>query len=69
MPKMKTHNATRKRVTISKKKKFLARRAGQDHFNARESGKTTGIKRRDRAIAKVNRRAIKRVLPYYKKRA
>lgn len=44
---MKSHKATQKRFTKTKKNKYLVRKAGQDHFNAREGGKTTRNKRRD----------------------
>lgn len=47
MPKMKTHKATAKRFTITKGGKMKQRKAGQDHFNARESGNTKRNKRRD----------------------
>ena len=42
MPKLKTHKATAKRFKIKKSKKgtkILKRADGQDHFNARQSGK------------------------------
>lgn len=70
MPKLKTHQAVAKRfqTTHPKKsggrKKFLHRKTGQDHFNARESGKTTKNKRRDERIAEVNVDALKKLLPY-----
>lgn len=44
---MKTHQATAKRFTITKTDKVKHRKAGQDHFNARETGKTSRAKRRD----------------------
>lgn len=47
MPKMKTHKATSKRFKITKNEKIKQRKAGQDHFNARESGTTKRTKRRD----------------------
>ena len=45
MPKIKTHKATVKRFIITKTEKVMKRKAGQDHFNAREDGKT-GINKR-----------------------
>ncbi|MFH0891578.1 MAG: 50S ribosomal protein L35 [Candidatus Falkowbacteria bacterium] len=47
MPKIKTHKATAKRFSITKGGKLKQRKAGQDHFNARESGNTKRNKRRD----------------------
>ena len=45
--KQKTHKALAKRFKLTKRGKVLKRKAGQDHFNARESGRTTRNKRRD----------------------
>ncbi len=64
MPKLKTHKGTRKRFTITGKKKIFQRVAGQDHFNSRESGTTTRRKRRDHQIADVNLDAAKKLMPY-----
>jgi len=65
MPKIKTHKATAKRFKITKrKKKVMKRTGGQDHFNARESGKIKRNKRRDGQIAKADAKNIKKVLPY-----
>lgn len=47
MPKIKTHKATTKRFKITKGDKLIHRKAGQGHFNSRESGKTTRMKRKD----------------------
>lgn len=47
MPKIKNHKATAKRFIITKTKKVLKRKCGQDHFNARETGVTKRNKRRD----------------------
>ena len=63
MPKIKTHKATAKRFTITRKK-ILRRKAGQDHFNARERGNTKRNKRRDIAASSTNTKTIKKLLPY-----
>ena len=47
MPKIKTHKATSKRFKLTKTEKLKQRKAGQNHFNARESGNTKRKKRRD----------------------
>lgn len=47
MPKIKTHKATVKRFKITKNNKIKQRKAGQDHFNARESGNVKRNKRKD----------------------
>lgn len=64
MPKLKTHQATAKRFKITGKKKMIQRSAGQDHFNARESGNITRRKRRDKNLHKSNVRSINKLVPY-----
>ena len=64
MPKIKTHKATAKRFKVTKNEKILKRKTGQDHFNSRESGKTTRSKRRDIGISNTERRVIKQLMPY-----
>ena len=64
MSKIKTHKATAKRFIITKNKKVKQRKAGQDHYNARESGKTTRNKRRDINTSKTHIKTIKSLLPY-----
>ena len=64
MPKIKTHKATVKRFIITKKGKTTLRKAGQDHFNARESGKTKRNKRRDISMDKSLQKTIKSLMPY-----
>ncbi len=64
MPKIKTKQAIAKRFKITKKKKVIKRTCGQDHFNARESGKTKRCKRRDAQIAKADQKNIRRLMPY-----
>lgn len=59
---MKTKQAMAKRFTKTKRGTILKRAAGQNHFNARESGKTTKNKRRDISMAKVASRMIEKFL-------
>ena len=47
MPKIKNHQASAKRFSVTKTKKVMKRKCGQDHFNARETGNTKRNKRRD----------------------
>lgn len=61
---MKTHKATAKRVKITASGKILKRKAGQDHFNSRESGNTTRNKRTDLEVAKTFQKTVKSLLPY-----
>lgn len=64
MPKIKTHKATSKRFTVTKTKKVKRRKAGQNHFNARESGVITRRKRRDVNADKTQIKTIKQLMPY-----
>lgn len=61
---MKTHKATAKRVRITSNGKVLKRKAGQDHFNSRESGNVTRNKRTDLQMPKTLQKTIKSLLPY-----
>lgn len=65
MPKLKTHQATAKRFNYTGSKKLLRRKAGQDHFNAKESGVVTKRKRRDVSANFTSIRTIKRITPYH----
>ena len=64
MPKIKTRQAVSKRFKITKNKKVIKRTAGQDHFNARETGNTKRNKRRDGSIDETDARNIRKMLPY-----
>lgn len=48
--KLKTQKSISKRFQVTKEKKVLHRASGQDHFNARENGKTIKNKRRDKTM-------------------
>lgn len=63
MAKYKTPKTIRKRFRITKKKRYIARKAGQGHFNSRESGVITSRKRRDRKPSKVHSLALKQIIP------
>jgi len=43
---MKTNKSYTKRIRVTKRGKLIARRAGQDHFNAKESSRVKGRKAR-----------------------
>lgn len=64
MPKIKSHRATAKRFKKTANNKLVQRKAGQDHFNARESGKTSRLKRRDISTTKTLEKTIKLLTPY-----
>lgn len=65
MPKLKTHQATAKRMIVSSRGKLLKRHAGQDHFNARDRGVRTMSKRRDTLLDPADAKAAKKLLPYH----
>ncbi|MFH0830792.1 MAG: 50S ribosomal protein L35 [Parcubacteria group bacterium] len=69
MPKLKTHRASAKRFrfTGGRRGKFMRRRATQDHFNAREDGETVRLKRTDCAVAPMDAKRLKVLLPYARK--
>jgi len=62
--KLKTHKAISKRIRTTKNKKLKIRTGGQDHFNAKETGKVRRNKRRDKNLSKANIKNIKRLTPY-----
>ena len=64
--KQKTHKALSKRIKITKSGKAIKRKAGQDHFNSRESGKVKRNKRSDIKVSGVMKKAIKTLMPYAK---
>ncbi len=64
MPKIKTHKATVKRYKKTGAGKLLRRKAGQDHFNSRESGKIKRNKRRDIPGNDTFTKTINKLMPY-----
>jgi len=64
--KQKTHKAVSKRIKVTKNGKVIKRKAGQDHFNSRETGKVRRNKRSDVKLGKQVKKAIKTFLPYSK---
>jgi len=64
MPKIKTHKATAKRFQKIGQNKLKQRKAGQDHFNSRESGNVTRMKRLDISTSKTHTKTIHQLMPY-----
>ena len=60
----KTNKSMAKRIKITSSGKVMKRKAGQDHFNSRESGNVTRKKRTDIGVSKTVRRALKTLMPY-----
>jgi ribosomal protein L35 len=63
MAKLKTHKASSKRYKKTKTGKFMKKVAGQDHFNARESGKVTRAKRLQKQMSNTVRRSRIDLIP------
>jgi large subunit ribosomal protein L35 len=63
MPKVKTHKGTSKRIRKTSTGKLMARSTGQNHFNSRETGKTSKNKRRDLNLGRVHQK-LNSVIPY-----
>ncbi|PIR66594.1 MAG: 50S ribosomal protein L35 [Parcubacteria group bacterium CG10_big_fil_rev_8_21_14_0_10_36_14] len=62
MGKLKTHKTVTKRFKVTKTGKVLKRKAGQGHFNSRESSKTTRKKRRDVSMSETLNKNIKELM-------
>lgn len=52
-----------KRVKITSKGKILRRQTRLNHFNAKETGKKTRLKRTTIPLSKPDKKAIKQLLP------
>ena len=59
---MKTNKSYTKRLKVTKKGKIIARRPGQGHFNAKESGNIS-MKKKKSAVISLSRRITRRFLP------
>lgn len=59
---MKTNKSYTKRIRVTKHGKLVARKPGQNHFNAKQSGATRAGKRRATAVA-LTARVKRRFLP------
>ena len=66
MPKIKTHQSIAKRYKVTRKGKLMKKKAGQNHFNARESGNVTRAKRRPQKTNKTMSKPLKLLIPYSK---
>lgn len=64
MGKLKTHQATDKRYKKTRTGKIIKRAAGQNHFNARENGKTGRNKKSDVVVSARLNRIMQMNLPH-----
>lgn len=58
---MKTNKSFSKRLKVTKNGKVIARKAGQNHFNAKESG-SKSLKKKNTRILKMTNKAKARFL-------
>ncbi|MEI7463453.1 MAG: 50S ribosomal protein L35 [Candidatus Taylorbacteria bacterium] len=59
---IKTNKSFMKRFKVTKNGKILSRKAGQNHFNAKDSSKTSTNKHRMVAVMHMNNKAKSRFL-------
>ncbi len=59
---MKTNKSYTKRIKVTKNGKLVARKAGQNHFNARQTGRDRIAKRRT-VLLTLSKRITRRFLP------
>lgn len=52
---MKTNKSFTKRIRVTKKGKLVARKSGQNHFNAKERGRTKTVKKLGQTLEVPNR--------------
>ena len=62
MGKQKTIKAVAKRFKTTKNGKVIRRKEGQDHFNAKDTGKKTRQKRNDLILSERSGKVIKKIL-------
>jgi len=59
---MKTNKSYTKRIRVTKKGKLIARKSGQNHFNAKENAQSKSAKRKNASI-RLSNKAKARFLP------
>lgn len=59
---MKTNKSYTKRIKVTKNGKIIARKPGQNHFNARQTGQQRIARRRTQQLA-LSKRVTRRFLP------
>jgi ribosomal protein L35 len=59
---MKTNKSFTKRIKVTKNGKLIARKPGQNHFNARQTGQQRLARKRTQALS-MSKRITRRFLP------
>lgn len=58
MPKMKTKKSVIKKFRVTKGRKVMRRKTGQNHFNAKDTGKQGREKRKDLRLFKTDEKNV-----------
>jgi len=66
MPKLKTNKSVVKKVRLTKKRKVMRRKTGQNHYNSKENGQEGRIKRNDVRLFRTDEVNVLKALPYSK---
>lgn len=64
MPKLKTQKSIASRIKKTKTGKYRRRKAGQGHFNSRDTGKLSRKKKGDMTVSKAEHKAFEQLMPY-----
>ena len=64
MPKLKTKKSVVKKFKITRNKKVMRRKTGQNHFNSKETGYEGRRKKRDVRLFKADEQNVLKALPY-----
>lgn len=64
MPKLKTHKALSKKIKVTKNKKILRRKTGQNHYNSKENGQQGRAKKSDLRLFKTDEKNVLKALIY-----
>ncbi len=60
---MKTNKSYTKRLKVTRNGKIIARKAGQNHFNAKQSGQKRLARKRTVRLVTLSKRTTRRFLP------
>lgn len=66
MPKLKTKKSLVKKIRVTKKKKVMRRKCGQNHYNSKETGQTGREKKKDLRLFRADEQNVLKALPYSK---
>lgn len=64
MPKLKTKKSVIKKFKITKNRKVMRRKTGQNHYNSKETGAEGRRKKKDVRLFKADEQNVLKALPY-----